>query len=273
MGERTLKRQWRLIFSEPGPGAWNMALDEALAETVRAGGSPFLRFYSWEPWTLSLGRFQNPVDGLSEEARLVPRVRRPTGGGGIWHADELTYSLACSQDDLDVKGVKPSFEKLCGFLLETWSRLGWKASFAKDVVPDGTELGVYTPACFAGHEEYDIMVGGKKLGGNAQRRDRGTIFQHGSLPLSLGWDVLNRLFLPGFQPDPEKTTDLRSCGWEGSGDELSVRLAGSFRDRMEIEWTQTDVSAEERERAQTLVRERFGDWSWTETGGGSLRGS
>jgi len=273
LGERPLKsNRWRLIVSEPAQGPWNMALDEALAETVRDGGPPFLRFYFWEPGTLSLGRFQNPWDGFSVGARSVPRVRRPTGGGGIWHADELTYSLACSQADLDVKGVKPSFEKLCGFLLDTWNRLGWNARFAKDVQEIPGTMGTYTPACFAGQEEYDIVIDGKKLGGNAQRRERSSIFQHGSLPLAIDWTTLNRLFLPGFQPDPSATTDLKSCGWTASGGELIPLLADAFRDRMDVEWKVDQPSEAELFRTEALVKERYGAPLWTETGGGNLRG-
>jgi lipoate-protein ligase A len=268
-----MSRPWRLIVTDPAPGAWNMALDEALSETLRQGGDPFLRFYFWEPGALSLGRFQNPLDGLSEESRSVPRVRRPTGGGGIWHADELTYSLACLQEDLDVRGVKPSFERLCGFLLEAWNRLGWHAQFAKDISNDREGLGAFTPACFAGQEEYDILIAGKKLGGNAQRRDREILFQHGSLPLTLDWTVLEHLFLTGFRPDPAKTTDLRTCGWKGTGRDLIPLLVESFQGRMGVEWKESRISPEEQHRAETLVRERFGNPSWTENGGGSLRGA
>ncbi len=248
-----------------------MAVDEALAEGVRAGSEPFLRFYLWSPATLSLGRFQNPTDGLSEEALRVPRVRRMTGGGGIWHANELTYSLGCTQEDLGTLGVKPSFERLCGFLLDTWRRLGWDADFAKDRIVDATSLGRYAPACFAGSEEYDILVAGKKLGGNAQRRDRKGIFQHGSLPLELDWAQLRALFREGYRPDPALTTDLRSCGWSGSALDLIPLLADSFQTRMAVEWRESGLSEDESARAATLTQEQFASENWTENGGGSLR--
>lgn len=183
LGGGTLSRPWRLIVSGAADGVWNMALDEALAESVRAGGLPFLRFYEWEPYTLSLGRFQNP-SGLAEAAVLVPRVRRPTGGGGIWHADELTYSLGCRQDDLPVTGVKASFELLSGFLLDTWNNLGWAAKFAKDSAT-GFELGAVTVACFAGQEEYDVTVGGKKLG--ETRRDATGSRSSSTVRFLVGW--------------------------------------------------------------------------------------
>jgi len=247
-----------------------MALDEALNESVRAGGLPFLRFYQWEP-TLSLGRFQNLTTGLGPGAGSVPRVRRPTGGGAIWHADELTYSLGCLQSDLPVTGVKASFELLCGFLLDTWTDLGWDAAFAKDRRLDGAPLGAFTPACFAGQEEYDILVGGKKLGGNAQRRDRTSIFQHGSLPGRLDRAQLARIFRPEDLPSPASTTDLEACGWTQPPRALVDRLIPAFLARLGAEGRPGSPTDAEAARARSLVEERYGNPGWTETGGGSLR--
>jgi len=248
-----------------------MAFDEALAEGVRAGGPPVLRFYSWSPGCLSLGRFQNLSDGLTDEARSGPLVRRMTGGGGIWHDDELTYSLACTTADLPDAGVKASFERLCGFLVDTWRSLGWNAGFAKDAGRDGGPLGLYTPACFAGQEEYDIVVDGRKLGGNAQRRDRTLVFQHGSLPRLLDRSRLGALFQEGFRPDEAGTTDLVSCGWGAPAVDLIPRLQAAFLARLGAEGGESEPTAAEVEAAKEAVRTRYGNSGWTETGGGALR--
>jgi lipoate-protein ligase A len=88
---------WRLLDTPPAPGAWNMALDEALAESVAEGGAPVLRFYRWSPACLSLGRNQ-PAAGRYDLDALARRgwevVRRPTGGRAVLHHRELTYSVA-----------------------------------------------------------------------------------------------------------------------------------------------------------------------------------
>ena len=67
-----------------------MAVDSALLATATA---PTLRLYAWQPHAVSLGYFQ----ALSDFGDLppgTPVVRRTTGGGAIFHGDELTYSLA-----------------------------------------------------------------------------------------------------------------------------------------------------------------------------------
>jgi lipoate-protein ligase A len=247
-----------------------MALDEALFEGVRDGGSPVLRFYTWSPSTLSLGRHQHSEDGLAPGAQEVPRVRRLTGGGAIWHSDELTYSLACTQEDLRTSGVKASFELLCGFLLDTWKSLGWDAHFAKDV-GQAPELGQFSPACFAGKEEYDVLVNGKKLGGNAQRRDRKTVFQHGSIPVRLDRKTLESLFSPGYRPLEAETTDLETCGWTDPIETLIPLLVRAFAARLGSEVREGVPSAAETSRAAELVRDRYGNVQWTEIGSGSVR--
>ena len=47
---------FRLIVDDPADGQWNMAVDEALLESVSDGSSgPVVRLYGFEPATLSVG--------------------------------------------------------------------------------------------------------------------------------------------------------------------------------------------------------------------------
>jgi lipoate-protein ligase A len=52
---------WRLLVTEPTHGATNMAIDEALS-LGRRGDTlpPTLRFFAWDPPTVSLG-FGQPL--------------------------------------------------------------------------------------------------------------------------------------------------------------------------------------------------------------------
>ncbi len=165
-----------------------MAIDEALLRSFDPASSrPVLRLYGWDPPALSLGRFQKAAEVLDLErcrADSVAVVRRVTGGGVIYHADELTYSLVCAPGQIPpAASIKDSFRVLTGFLLAFYRRLGLDAAYAADTAPEGTRLGERTAFCFAGKESFDILAGGLKIGGNAQRRLKGVIFQHGSIPL------------------------------------------------------------------------------------------
>ena len=179
---------WRFIDTGPLAGAANMAVDEALLACFDpATSAPALRFYGWNPPAFSLGRFQDAGQVLDLErcrADGVPVVQRITGGGVIFHAEELTYSLVCAPRQVPPAGsVKDSFRVLTSFLLRFYEKLGLAARYAVDHYPAGTRLGERSPLCFAGRETYDILVDGRKIGGNAQRRLKNVIFQHGSIPL------------------------------------------------------------------------------------------
>ena len=50
------------------PGVENMAIDETLLRSAAEDGVTTLRFYGWEPATLSLGYFQNIADRESHLA-------------------------------------------------------------------------------------------------------------------------------------------------------------------------------------------------------------
>jgi lipoate-protein ligase A len=179
---------WRLIETGPLSGAENMAVDEALLNSfLPESSSPILRLYSWNPPALSLGRFQKAAEVLDMErccADNISILRRITGGGVIYHADELTYSIICSPEQIPpASSVKDTFRVLTRFLLEFYTRLGLKVAYASESVEPGVILGARTPFCFAGRESFDIKVNGRKIGGNAQRRLKGLIFQHGSIPV------------------------------------------------------------------------------------------
>ncbi len=179
---------WRFIDTGPLDGPTNMAVDEALLTRFDpASSAPVLRFYGWAPPAFSLGRFQdagNVLDIGKCRETGIPIVRRVTGGGAIYHAEELTYSLVCTSGQIPpASSVKDSFRVLTRFLIRFYEKLGLDARYAVDHYPAGTRLGVRTPLCFAGRETYDIVVAGRKIGGNAQRRLKNVIFQHGSIPL------------------------------------------------------------------------------------------
>ncbi len=80
-----------LLLDPPAPGAWNMAVDEALLEDAALERRCWLRFYRWQEPTLSLGYFQSYADRRQHPASSgCPAVRRTSGGGAILHDAEVT---------------------------------------------------------------------------------------------------------------------------------------------------------------------------------------
>ena len=250
-----------------------MALDEALLSSFDPGASaPVFRLYGWEPPAFSLGRFQDPartlnLDKCRESGVFV--VRRITAGGIIYHADEITYSIVCGEGHVPgVHSVKESFEKLCGFLLLTYRKLGLEAGFAKDGDTSGTRLGQRTPLCFAGREEYDIIAGGRKIGGNAQRRKKGVVFQHGSIPL------VNRLaeclayVLEDQRPAllEQNTVSLGELGNVPDTGTLRKILSESFETSLAVSLLPSLPTADEEMNAWQLRESKYSHDSWNMEG-------
>jgi len=76
----------------------NMAVDEALLETARAVS---IRFYRWQSPALSFGYFGRFAD-VAHYALQRDLVRRWTGGGIVFHGEDLTYSII-------IPAIEPAF--------------------------------------------------------------------------------------------------------------------------------------------------------------------
>ena len=196
-----MKAAWRLLISPPARGAWNMAVDEAILESVGRGDSlPTLRLYAWEPACLSLGYAQPlvDVDIPRLQARGWELVRRPTGGRAVLHTDEITYSIIASLNEPRVAGsVLESYSRLAAALVETLRLLSLQVDVEEHARTGGKSP---NPVCFEVPSTSEITAGGKKLVGSAQARRKEGFLQHGSLPLT--GDITRILQVLAF-PDEE----------------------------------------------------------------------
>ena len=242
---------WRFIDTGVLDGPANMAVDEALLRCFDAERSlPVFRLYGWSKPALSLGRFQEAKEVLRLDRCAtagIPVVRRITGGGAVFHGEELTYSLVCAPRHIPpAASIKESFRVLTRFLLNFYRKLGLSASHAIDCLPAETVLGERTSFCFAGRESYDIMIGGRKIGGNAQRRLREAIFQHGSIPLRNLAPEGSR-FLREAPADLGKTAGaLEDLGVSLQVGELQSLLAAAFAETMPALLSPDGLTIEER---------------------------
>jgi lipoate-protein ligase A len=263
----TLSTKWRLIVTQPLSGAENMAIDEALLRSFDPASSlPVLRLYGWNPPALSIGRFQKAAEVLDLErcrADKVTVVRRVTGGGVIYHADELTYSLVCAPGQIPpASSIKESFRVLTGFLLAFYRRLGLDASYATDVAPEGTRLGERTAFCFAGRESFDIIAGDRKIGGNAQRRLKGMIFQHGSIPLQ-NCAAKGLSYMREQAPEyADGTASLAEFGISSGRDALFDDLMASFSEYFGVTLENDTLSKAERAEMNELHINKYLVDSW-----------
>ncbi|MFA5143309.1 MAG: lipoate--protein ligase family protein [Candidatus Omnitrophota bacterium] len=188
-------KTFRLIRSRPSGASCNMALDERIFSRYLDEGIPVFRVYGWKRPALTYGISQKPDDSL-DGPRLardgIEVVKRITGGGILFHDNEITYSFVCSKADVgEPAGTLVSYREICAFLIRFYDLIGLKASFALESGDFRNRCAPHE-LCSAAHEKYDIVINGKKIGGNAQKRKRQVVFQHGSIPIGIDWNLARR---------------------------------------------------------------------------------
>lgn len=244
MGEGINGEGCRLVVEGAAAAAVNMARDEAVFKAAADGGVT-LRFYGWRPWAFSLGYFQRYAQFERFEREGIPIVRRPSGGGAIYHADELTYSLVgpCGGVPFGRRAAEV-FERVHGALCAGLSALGVEAELSDG--PSGESPAI----CFSRPQKYDVVVGGRKLLGSAQRRKGGMFLQHGSLPLSP-----NRFA-------PEAVSLGETVGEAVERERIVEALAAAFEGSFGVEFVRASLTEAEEAEAAVLAAEKYGREEW-----------
>jgi lipoate-protein ligase A len=180
---------WRFLNTGFHDAFFNMACDEILLRQVSSGESdPAFRVYGWSPPAISFGYAQlidREVDAERCRAAGIDVVRRVTGGRAVLHWDELTYSVVCRADDPLVGGsIMETYSTISRCLVEGLRLFGVRGAALEH--SEGPTIHSHTgrnaaPPCFSSSIRHEIVVGGRKLIGSAQRRVDGTVLQHGSL--------------------------------------------------------------------------------------------
>ncbi|HVZ39039.1 MAG TPA: lipoate--protein ligase family protein [Candidatus Kapabacteria bacterium] len=179
---RAYGSEWLYAVDRDLSGEQNMARDEAMAIACGTDGVPRLRFYSWQPYTLSLGHNQSDaaIDRRTIASKGYGIVRRPTGGRAVFHAEELTYAVAMPSNG---DGIHATYARITEAIMRGLEFLGARDLEFSRSQPDFREH--YTleesESCFSASALNELTWHGRKLLGSAQRRYGNVLLQHGSL--------------------------------------------------------------------------------------------
>lgn len=287
------EQPWRLIRGtgaglDPVDGATNMAVDAALLESVKAGGTPVVRLYRWAPATLSFGRNQparGRYDSEAAAARGIDFVRRTTGGQAVLHDDELTYAVVAPVEAIGKP--RAAYAAINRALVAGLRELGVAAELAGGSDPDAPGHD-WDAACFRRPTRGEVVVGGAKLIGSAQRMEDRTILQHGSILMGGSQAPAEALLRVGVgvgassgsSSDSNTSTNTSantststrtSSGWTTLGRELGEKpsieaVADVVRKGVEavlgVELVEGEMTLAEREGAEVRL-ERFASEEWT----------
>ncbi|MBT2754762.1 lipoate--protein ligase family protein [Mesobacillus foraminis] len=272
------KEVWRYIDSGYGSPSFNMALDEALLDWHSAGKiPPVIRFYGWNPATLSVGYFQKVEKEINMEAvktHGLGFVRRPTGGRGVLHEHELTYSVIVSEEHPEMpKTVTEAYRVISEGILKGFHNLGLEAYFA---VPKTAEernalKNPRSAVCFDAPSWYELVVEGRKVAGSAQTRQKGVILQHGAILLDLDEDKLFSLFnYPServkermqktFKSKAVAINDISSRKIEM--DEAKIAFREGFAEGLNIELEPYTLTKDEMDYVIDLAKSKYESDEW-----------
>src|SRR6266436_3134180 len=158
--------------------AMNMAIDEALLEYATV---PSIRFYRRHSPALSFGYFGRfaHVASYAGERDLV---RRWTGGGIVFHGDDLTYSIVIpANDNAFSESSMAIYEKVHRVLCDAVGANGERAVVAgggnPDDAADAIRIAFSAGTLLQQSVRADVIVDGRKIAGAAQRRTRHGLLQ------------------------------------------------------------------------------------------------
>jgi lipoate-protein ligase A len=223
---------WLLLQSGPCPPAFNMALDEALLESMSRLGRPVLRFYGWTEPAATFGYFQKYAD-VEHATLLRPLIRRPTGGGIVPHDADWTYSLVFPPGhEWHLFKAEESYHRVHEWIQKAFAKLGVTTELASAASPNSK---LQTPSfeisrCFAGHEKSDVLWQELKIAGAAQRRNKLGLLIQGSV-----------------QPPP---ISLARMDWQKA-------MCTARHGELGIEWLDFALDETLRERAEFLAKQKY----------------
>ena len=250
-----MKEQWRLLKTDFNTASTNMAIDRAvLVANSKSKVPPTVRFYGWKPPAISIGYFQS----LKEEVDLdnckrfgVDYVRRITGGGAVFHEDEMTYSIIIPESNPEIpKNIMDSYGRICGAIMKGLKHLGIESRYAPI---------------------NDIITDGKKISGSAQTRKARTVLQHGTVLIDVDVDkMFSLLRVPNEKIKDKLIADVKQrvtsikhvLGEEIPFKEVTGAMKAGFEEEFHVELVEGMLTKEEIALARKFEKECFSTREW-----------
>ncbi len=260
-----MSHEWRLIDSGPCSASYNMALDEAIATSVRnREAPPTLRFYTWDRPSLSLGCFQKASDLDLDYCRqnIIPFVRRLTGGRAVLHGHELTYSFSVRTDKEPFsKGLMESYRSISSAFNLAFRKIGIHVE-SKMQRERGRVL-IRTPLCFEASSYGEILLNNRKIVGAAQKRWKDGLLQQGSIPYTCDKEKIGHIFGRKASETDNAMNILKKILPDFSDQNFRKAVQEAFEETFVISLLTSHPDPAEHQLAEELEQQKYLQDSWT----------
>jgi len=256
---------WFLIVDEKFRNAYyNMAVDEALFNKCeREENKTFIRFYGWNPPSVSIGRSQKAKSVINHNKtkdKGIDFVRRPTGGKTVLHYDELTYSVNSSDSFfVDSSSVRYIYNLIAKALLRGLKNLKLDA---KIVSKDPKGLPRTNLPCFSYPTRDEIVIKNKKIIGSAQKRTKNAFLQHGSVPVKDIREIYADLTNLDKNILLKTMTTIEVESGEKSFKKITESFIKGFEEEFEIELEKYSFNSLEEKEINDLINNKYSKSSW-----------
>ena len=236
-----------------------MAIDEAIMEALRRekNQTTTLRFYSWDPPAVSIGSLQKLSRDLTKAKFRefgLDAVRRPTGGRIVLHKKDFTFSLIFSENDQVIpKGILPSYHSISQAVKLGFETLGVPTQMSPERKISASSF------CFSLLSKYEIIVQGKKIMGNAQKRKKGVVLHQGSIMLEDHRELIHELFGPGKE---EYISLSEVLDTPLSVKDINKAILRGFKDTFHISFIPGFLTACEQQEAERLCKDKYSQDRW-----------
>jgi len=254
---------WRFINTGPCSAAYNMALDEAIANAVRKGDvPPTLRLYEWDVPSISIGCFQKISDIHIDYCiqKHIPIVRRPTGGRAVLHNHELTYSFSAkTTNGLFSEGLLDSYKKISHAFSLAFTKIGLLPQLNLMRKTQHSK----SPICFQSTSYGEITINNKKIIGSAQKRWSDGLLQQGSLPGIIDkYEMMKVFILDSDNIGKDSFAGLKEILPGLTHDELKNTIRISFEETFDIHFISSTPSQGESAIAEELEVQKYLSPRW-----------
>ncbi len=232
---------------------YNMALEEYIMGSD-GFDDEYVFFYIHKP-SVIIGKYQNAMSEVNMkflEDNNIYLARRISGGGAVYHdGGNLNFSFICRKTNAGI-----DFEPYVGPVINALEKLGLDASLSG---------------------RNDLLLDGRKFGGNAQHISGGKVLSHGTIMVDVNIEDMTK----ALNVDPEKYTSKGIASVRSRvinlNEKLSVKMtAVKMREYLLKEFSEnTDITEyhlteDDKKAVEKLVAEKFSTWEYNYGGKASF---